>query len=341
MKTAIVILNWNGQELLKMFLPDVIKYSNHCAEVIVVDNGSTDGSVAYMKEFFSQIRLIVFSENLGFAGGYNCALKQVDAEYYVLLNTDVAVTSGWIEPVIEQMEIDRNIVACQPKIKSYAQKELFEHAGGAGGFIDRYGYPFCRGRMFNTLEKDTGQYNNTLEIFWATGACLFIRAEIFHQLNGFDEEFFAHMEEIDLCWRIQNFGYKIFCVPRSEVYHVGGGTLPKKNSHKTYLNFRNNLMMLHKNLPSATLLMIFILRLVLDGIAGIKFLFEGGFSDCLAVAKAHFYFYKNYRKRHTIRKQTQNNIKLYNSRNVYQHNVVIEYFIKRKKYFSQLNFKNN
>src|SRR6185436_9827740 len=235
MKTAIVILNWNGKELMKRFLKNVITHSQHCAEIIIADNASTDGSAQFLKENFPALKIIPFSENYGFAGGYNKALKEINAEYYILLNSDVEVSEKWIEPVIEMMEADPGIVCCQPKIKSWHNKELFEHAGGAGGFIDNYGYPFCRGRIFLTLEKDDGQYNDAKEIFWATGACMFIRSKVFHEMNGFDEQFFAHMEEIDLCWRMQNKGYKIYCIPEYEVFHIGGGTLPKNNPGKTYL----------------------------------------------------------------------------------------------------------
>lgn len=337
MKTAIVILNWNGKELLKKFLPNVIEYSAG-AEIIIADNGSLDNSVDFLKRDFPQIRLITLDRNYGFAVGYNMALKQVKAEYYILLNSDVEVSPNWIAPLITLMESKKEIAACQPKIRSYIQKALFEHAGAAGGFIDKYGYPFCRGRLFTTLEKDTGQYNHQKEIFWATGACLFIRAEIFHAMNGFDEEFFAHMEEIDLCWRINNAGYKIYCVPESEVFHVGGGTLPKKNPDKTYLNFRNNLMMVHKNLPSTTLFFVFMVRLLLDGIAALKFLLSGGGKDCIAVIRAHFYFYGHLSDRKKIRNQAQAAIKNKNIGTIYMHSIVMDYFIRGKKYFSQLKF---
>jgi GT2 family glycosyltransferase len=339
MKIAIVILNWNGKELLKRFLKNVVEHSQHAAEIIIADNASTDGSIEFLKENFPQLRIISFSENYGFAGGYNKALRETDSEYLILLNSDVEVTAQWIEPIIDLMEKNPEIACCQPKIKSWHQKELFEHAGASGGFIDKYGYPFCRGRMFVTLEKDTGQYNDVQEIFWATGACLFIRSKVFHEMNGFDEEFFAHMEEIDLCWRMQNKGYKIYCVPQSQVFHVGGGTLPKYHPGKTYLNFRNNLMMIHKNLPSSTLFFVLMIRFILDGIAGLKFLFEGGVQDCLAVIKAHFYFYRHYSKRKQKRDEIQRSIKNHNNKNIYQHSLVINYFIKRKKFFSELNFK--
>lgn len=341
MKTAIVILNWNGKDLLKKFLPSVIDHSSGIAEIIIVDNGSTDDSVDYIKTTFSQIRLIELEKNYGFAGGYNRALKQIDADYYILLNSDVEVTPNWIQPIINLMESNKEIAACQPKIKSFQNKSLFEYAGAAGGYLDKYGYPFCCGRLFLTLEKDEGQYNSMKEIFWATGACLFIRSETFHKLGCFDDEFFAHMEEIDLCWRINNEGLKIYYVPQSEIYHVGGGTLPKKNPRKTYLNFRNNLMMIHKNLPSSSLFFIFTIRLLLDGIAGLKFLFDGDWKDCIAVIKAHFYFYARLRSRNKIRLQTQKAIKKKHVKTIYNKSIVMDYYIRGKKYFSQLNFDIN
>jgi GT2 family glycosyltransferase len=239
-KTAIVILNWNGEGFLKQFLPDVIKHSNSFASVIVADNASSDGSIDYLKSLGSDVRIIQLDKNYGFTGGYNKALKEVDAEYYVLLNSDVEVRAGWIQPVIDFMDEHTQVGICQPKIKSFHQPTHFEYAGASGGFIDWLGYPFCRGRLFNSLEEDKGQYNDNLEVFWATGACMFIRAKLYHELNGLDENFFAHMEEIDLCWRAQLSGQKIMVIPAAEVYHVGGGTLPKNNPRKTFYNFRNN-----------------------------------------------------------------------------------------------------
>lgn len=338
MKTAIVLLNWNGIELLKKFLPSVVKHSAHCAEIFVADNASIDNSLQFLKENHPAVKVIELSENTGFAGGYNKALEQICADYYILLNTDVEVTSGWIEPVITFMDADKTVAACQPKIKSYYQQNLFEYAGAAGGFIDKLGYPFCRGRIFNSLEDDLNQYNDTREIFWASGACMFIRANVFHELGGFDTDFFAHMEEIDLCWRIQNSRKKIVCMPQSEVYHVGGGTLPKKNPQKTYLNFRNNLMMIHKNLPSSNLWYVILLRLLLDGIAGLQFLVKGNFADVGAILRAHFYFYAHFKSRTRLRKQTQLLVKGYNKKNIYPKSIVAQYYLKRKRYFSELNF---
>ncbi|MFI5217927.1 MAG: glycosyltransferase family 2 protein [Bacteroidia bacterium] len=338
MKIAVVILNWNGKELLQKFLPAIINHSSSIAEIIIADNGSADDSVNFLKTNFPEIRLEIFEKNYGFSGGYNKALKKINAHYFILLNSDVEITPGWIEPIINMMESDTNIAACQPKIKSFHNKNLFEHAGASGGFIDKYGYPFCRGRFFNTLEQDGRQYDDVKEIFWATGACLFIRSKVFTDLGGFDEEFFAHMEEIDLCWRIQYAGYKIFCVPQSVVYHIGGGTLPKKNPHKTYLNFRNNLMMIHKNLPSSSVYITIIIRLLLDGIAGIKFLFDGDWKDCIAVFKAHIYFYSRLLQRNKIRTQSQKEVLNKQVATIYNKSIVMDYFIRGKKYFSQLKF---
>jgi len=338
MKVAIVILNWNGKKLLEKFLPKVIEYSKDIAEVVIADNDSKDDSIEFLRTNYPEIRLILNHQNGGFAKGYNDALKHVDADYYILLNSDVEVTPRWIQPIISLMEGDKNLAACQPKMLSFKNKDMFEYAGAAGGFIDKWGYPFCQGRMFGNLEKDTGQYNNNCEVFWSTGACMFIRSEVFHLLNGFDEEFFAHMEEIDLCWRIRNAGYKVMYCPKSVVHHIGGGTLPKNNPRKTYLNFRNNLLMIYKNAPSNVLWKICLLRLILDGVAGAKFLFEGNWKDCFAVTKAHFYFYRNYsniklKRKATIKSSLDNSGKF-----IYPGSIVMDYYLKRKKTFKSLNW---
>lgn len=335
-KVAVVILNWNGRDFLKKFLPKVIEYSNNeYTEIVVADNDSKDDSVTFLKKYFPEIRIIVNATNGGFAKGYNDALKQIDAEYYVLLNSDVEVTKNWIEPVIEMMDADKNIAAAQPKLLSYDAPEYFEYAGAAGGYIDILGYPFCRGRIFQSLEKDTHQYNNQQEIFWASGACMFVRAELYHNHGGLDEDFFAHMEEIDFCWRLKNHGYKIMFTPKSTIYHVGGGTLPKISSFKAYLNIRNNNMMLLKNLPSNIVLPILFLRLVMDGIAALKFAIDGSIKDLLAVAKAHFDFYRMIPK--TIKKRKE--IKPKKVSLVYYGNIVFEHFIKGKTSFKQLDTK--
>ncbi len=335
-KIAIVILNWNGKLLLEKFLPYLIKYNSPDAEIIIADNASKDDSISFVQTNYPDIRIIKNNENGGFSKGYNDALSQVDAEYYVLLNSDIEVTSNWINPVISLMDSDKNIAACQPKIMSFYNQEEFEYAGAAGGYIDKFGYPFCRGRIFQEMEKDEKQYNDIVEIFWATGACMFVRAELYHKLGGLDNDFFAHMEEIDFCWRLKNQGYKIMYCPDSVIFHVGGGTLPKNNSRKTYLNFRNNFFLLFKNLPSGKIFPVFFARLFLDGIAGMKFLFQGHFKDVLAVTKAHFMFYfsigKLYRKRRMIRHSQVSCI--------YGKSIVFEHYLKRKKYFRQLD-KNN
>ena len=329
---AVVILNWNGKKFLDNFLPSVIKNSGN-AEVIVADNASTDDSVAFLQDNFPGVRIIRNSSNLGFAGGYNEALVQVKSDFYVLLNSDIEVTPGWIEPVITLMESDPAIAACQPKILSYVQQDTFEYAGAAGGFIDKFGYPFCRGRLFQTLEKDTGQYDDVTEIFWATGACMFVRSSVFHKLGGFDDRFFAHMEEIDFCWRARIEGYRIMFCPDSKIYHVGGGTLPKKSARKTYLNMRNNNIMMYKNLPSEKILPVFAARLILDGIASIKFLVDGGVQDFFAVIRAHWRFFglipqlSRERKTSSLKEVTR----------IYRGNIVSNYFLKGKKKFSQLN----
>jgi GT2 family glycosyltransferase len=331
-RIAIVILNWNGRKFLEKFLPLVIEFSKDIAEVVIADNASADDSVSYLKSAFPGIRIIQNKENGGFAKGYNDALSQVEADYFVLLNSDIEVTPNWIEPVIKLMESDLKIAACQPKLIAYSDREKFEYAGAAGGFIDKYGYPFCRGRLFQSIENDNGQYDDVAEVFWATGACMFVRAEVYWKLGGLDARFFAHMEEIDFCWRAKNEGYKIMFCPASLVYHVGGGTLPKKSSKKTYLNMRNNNVMLYKNLPANRVLKVFSARLFLDGIAAVKFLFDGGFADFFAVIKAHFKFYSmlpELRKERKLKKH-------FPVSKIYNKNLVFEYFLKGKRKFSDL-----
>lgn len=319
---AVVILNYNGRIFLEKFLPSVINNADGC-EIIVADNASTDDSVEFLKNTYPKIRLIQLTDNQGFAGGYNETLNQVSAEYYVLLNSDVEVTPNWIRPIIDLMSANKLIAACQPKIRSFHQKTHFEYAGAAGGYIDWLGYPFCRGRIFDFYEEDLGQYNDTKEVFWATGACMFVRADVFHSLGGFDTNFFAHMEEIDLCWRMKNAGKQIFYCSNSVVFHVGGGTLHKSNPRKTFLNYRNGLSMLYKNLPANKLVSTLLLRLILDGISGIKLLIGGSFSDFWAVIKAHFAFYA------MIPKLKRNSPKTVS--HIYQKSIVWEYFVKRKR----------
>jgi GT2 family glycosyltransferase len=333
---AVVILNYNGHYYLEKFLPDIVAHSLPYP-VIVADNASTDQSVAFMKAHHPEIRLIQNTENFGYAEGYNAALSQIDAEYYILLNSDVEVTDNWIAPVLDLMESNHQIAACQPKILDYNQRHYFEYAGAAGGFIDKYGYPFCRGRIFNHLEEDKQQYNDAREVFWATGACLFVRSAAFQKAGGFDGDYFAHMEEIDLCWRLKNIGYKIMVEPRSIIYHIGGGTLNKLSRRKTYLNFRNNLITLTKNHPSSGLLFKILYRLILDGVAGLKFLSDGEPKHCLAVLHAHFSYYKRLVK--TLQKRgkfSQTEGFAYNLGTMYEGNIVLEHFIGKKKKFSEL-----
>ncbi len=292
LKTAIVLLNFNGKNWLEKFLPSVILHSP-IAEIFVIDNASTDDSIAFLKSNFPSVSIVLNDVNYGFAGGYNVGLKSISADVYCLLNTDVEVTENWIEPVLELFEKDENIAAIQPKILSYSNKEYFEFAGAAGGLIDNLGYPFCKGRLFENTEKDEGQFEEISEIFWASGCALFIKSEDFWAQNGFDARFFAHQEEIDLCWRLKNTGKKIFYTPYSTVYHVGGGTLNKTNPRKTFLNIRNNLTMLLKNLPFSALFWVLPLRLVLDGFAALFLAYKEGFPHFLAVIKAHFSFYAN------------------------------------------------
>lgn len=330
-KTAVVILNYNGKGFLQKFLPNVLDKSTD-AQVIVADNGSSDDSVSLMQKEFPEVTLLQQNKNLGFAGGYNRALEQIDTEYYVLLNSDVEVSDNWLIPLLELMDSDKNIAACQPKILSYDEKSRFEYAGASGGFIDKLGYPFCRGRVFETLEEDKKQYDDKHEIFWATGACMMVRASIFHELGGLDADFFAHMEEIDFCWRAKNAGFKIMVEPASSVFHVGGGTLPKSSPQKTYLNFRNNFMLLYKNLPSKRLSKVLLVRLFLDGAAGVKFLLQGQVKDVGAIINAHFYFYSHL----NVLKEKRAQLKQQNVSGIYQKSLVSEYYLKGKKYFSDL-----
>ena len=287
---AIVILNWNGKKFLQQFLPSVMASSYANKKIIVADNASTDDSIAFLKQQYPQVGIIVNKSNEGFAKGYNAALKQVQADYYVLLNSDVEVTPDWIEPIIELMESDKGIAACQPKILAWHKKDQFEYAGACGGWLDQFGYPFSRGRVFDDCEKDSGQYDNMQQCFWASGAAFFVRASVYQEVGGLDEYFFAHQEEIDLCWRIQLAGYKIFVQPASVVYHVGGGTLPRGNSRKTFLNFRNNLIMLTKNIPLGVALWKIPFRVLLDAVSAWRELLSGNGGYFIAVLKAHLHY---------------------------------------------------
>jgi GT2 family glycosyltransferase len=330
-KVAIVILNWNGKSLLEQFLPSVISFSPSFAEIIIADNNSSDDSITFLQTNFPNVKIIALDKNYGFAGGYNRALKKIESkyEYYVLLNSDVEVTDNWLGSMVKILDADKTRVACQPKIKDFNNKEYFEYAGAAGGFIDKLGYPLCRGRIFDSIEKDNGQYDDVTEIFWASGACLFIRAKEYHENGGLDEFFFAHMEEIDLCWRLKNKGYKIMFCPSSTVYHVGGGTLNKIKPQKTFLNFRNSLLTLHKNLPEKRFKIIF-QRLLLDAVAGTKFLLSGKPNHTWAIIRAHFSFYNAIQQNKLKRNLPKNP----NLTGIINKSIVISFFLKKCKTFN-------
>ncbi len=331
MKIAVVILNWNGKSLLEQFLPSVVNYSKE-ATVYVADNASTDDSVIYTRATFPEVKIIQNKVNGGYAKGYNDALSKIEADVYCLLNSDVEVTKNWLIPIIKSFESSSHVAAIQPKILDYKKKTHFEYAGAAGGYLDRLGYPYCRGRIFDTIEEDTGQYNDTASIFWASGACLFIRKQIFEEVGKLDEDFFAHQEEIDLCWRIQNHGYKIIYSGSSVVYHLGGATLDTMNPKKTYLNFRNNLFLLIKNVPGSAVWLIIFIRMVLDGLAAIKFLCDGKTSHFVSILKAHISFYRNLNVFLKKRKKLSKAGKYYSF-----FSVVWQYFILKRKFFNQLN----
>lgn len=288
MDTAVVILNWNGLKMLRQYLPTLVERTrDEGAFIVIADNGSTDGSLEWLEENYPGIRRVEFDKNYGFTGGYNRALKEIDADYYVLLNSDIEVSEGWLEPLISFMEEHPDAGICQPKILSITEPDKFEYAGAAGGFIDRYGYPFCRGRILSNLETDHGQYDTPKECFWATGACLVIRSALYHHLGGLDDSFFAHMEEIDLCWRAKNLGYQVWCIPSSVVHHLGGGTLPNNSPKKLYFNYRNNLLMLHKNLPDSIRKSRIFFRQILDGASAAIYLLTFRWSYFKAVLQAH------------------------------------------------------
>ena len=332
-KAAVVILNYNGILHLERFLPSVYNSVYPNLELVLGDNSSTDSSVAFVKDAFPRVRIIQNDKNYGYAEGYNQVLKQVDADYFILLNSDVEVTPDWIGPVIRLMEQDDSIAAAQPKLKSWAYRGQFEYAGAAGGFIDRYGYPFCRGRVFDTLETDTGQYNDFIEVFWASGAAKFIKKKFWELSGGFDSNFFAHMEEVDLCWRLKNQGYKIMYCPQSVVYHVGGGTLEAGSPRKTYLNFRNSLAMLQKNLPPRKAASIIFTRFWLDFAALLRFVAAGKFKHARAINRAHMDFFRNFSKN---RKAASKVNPKFNTAGIYKGSVVWDYFVRGKKTFGEI-----
>jgi GT2 family glycosyltransferase len=336
---AIVILNWNGQKYLQQFLPSVCSAAYSNLKIIVADNGSTDQSIAFLEKNYPDLQLIRFDKNYGFAKGYNKALQQIESDYYVILNSDVEVQSSWLHPMINLLESDKTIAACQPKILSFNNKNMFDYAGAAGGWLDEYGYPFAKGRVFDICEEDHGQYDQTEPIFWASGAALFIRSKIFHAMRGFDEYFFAHQEEIDLCWRIQLAGYKIYSCPSSVVHHIGGGTLPRGNSLKTYLNFRNNLIMLSKNLPLSKKLWVFPVRNFLNAVSAWKGLLTGDAGYFIAIMRAHMAFAKwwfFYKKRSIFPANRKGTLL-----GLLRKNMVWQHFIKKKKAFTEIVVKTN
>ena len=335
-KTAIVILNWNGVNMLTRFLPNVLDYSRDEAVVYVADNASTDNSVEILKRHFPEVRLIIFDRNWGFAEGYNKALEQIEAEYYVLLNSDVEVSHHWLTPLTEFMDNHPEAAACQPKLLSEKNRDSFEYSGACGGYIDFYGYPFCRGRVFDVVENDDGQYDYVAEVLWATGACMMVRASDFKAAGGFDSRFFAHCEEIDLCWRLWLMGRKVFCVPDSYVYHIGGGTLPKNNPMKTFLNFRNNLTMLYKNLPDDTLGRVMRVRTVLDYVAALQALCAGRIGDCKAIIKGRRAFKEWLPEYREVRESVQNRRKVDNVVGIYRHSILWQYYVKGKRTYAEL-----
>lgn len=336
---AVVILNYNGKNHLEKYLPSVVQYSsNH--HIIVADNASTDDSVEFLRAHYPQIELIQNKENGGFAQGYNEALKQVQAKYYMLLNSDVEVTENWLDPMLNLLESNPKIAGCQPIVKSYKEKDKYEHAGAAGGFLDTDYYPFCRGRIFDQTEENNQLYNTTREIFWATGACMLIRAKDFHAVGGFDETFFAHMEEIDLCWRLKRLGKSFFVVGESTVYHLGGGTLNYMSPKKTFLNFRNSLFMITKNHEGFLLGKLF-KRMVLDGLATIQFLLSGQFAHILALIKAHFSFYAHLPEMLKKRKSFKKNPEIsFNEAGLYNRSIIWDRFVKKMTHFSDLKEEN-
>ena len=335
MKTSVVILNWNGKHFLEKYLPGVERYSDiPGVEIIVADNASDDDSITYLQVNHPKIRIIKLDKNYGFAEGYNKALEQIESDYYVFLNSDVEVTKGWLLPMLDLMQQKKDISACMPKILSASDHSSFEYAGAAGGFMDKYGYTFCRGRLFHTVEKDNGQYDSEMEIFWATGACCMINAKLFHKIGGFDNDFFAHMEEVDLCWRLKNAGYTIWYTPQSVVYHIGGGMLPQSSPFKTYLNYRNNLLMLYKNLPYKDRKHILFVRMMLDGLSAVHSLLKGDITVLKAVWNAH----RDYRKlRHKHNPTSDDSTRLLSyPACVYHCSVVYQYFVKGCKTFEKL-----
>lgn len=331
MKIAVVILNWNGRNLLEQFLPSIEKYSKN-AEVVIADNNSDDDSIEFVKNNYPSFTIIKNSENGGYARGYNQALQHIDADIFALVNSDIEVTENWLESIEKLFKDNEETSIIQPKILDFKNKKKFEFAGASGGFIDKLGYPYCRGRVFTEIEEDKGQYNDNSEIFWASGACFFIKSDTFKEVGGFDEDYFAHMEEIDLCWRAHNLGKKVLYSHESVVYHVGGATLQESNPHKTYLNFRNSLFTILKNAPFNEVPILILSRLILDGIAGMKFVLEGNVKHTFAIIKAHFSFYKHMKKMFDKRDPKA----AFSNKYFIHKSVVFQFYILGNKYFNKL-----
>lgn len=329
---AVVILNWNGRELLEKFLPSVVRYAHPQSKIYVADNASSDTSLEYVRENFPDVGIICNDDNYGFAKGYNVALKGLKEDVFALVNSDIEVEEGWMDALVEEFETREDTAAAQPRLLDYKDKKMFEYAGAAGGFIDRFGYPYCRGRIFTVIEEDKDQYDENSDIFWATGACLFVRREMFERLGGFDDDFFAHLEEIDLCWRIHNSGQKVRYVAGSRVYHVGGATLKKYDARKTFLNFRNSLFAIVKNMPTRRMWYVILVRLILDGVQGVRFLGEKRPRHTWALVRAHWSFYAGFRKMWKKREQTPVKTRRY----YHTESVVFSHFMFRKKYFNEL-----
>lgn len=337
MKVAVIILNWNGRKLMEKFLPSVLKHTpSETAEIIVADNRSTDDSVAMLQARFPSVRVIVLDRNYGFAEGYNRAIEQVDSKYTVLLNSDVEVTPHWLDAPLDAMERDARIAGVQPKILSERNRSSFEYAGAAGGWIDRYGYPFCRGRVLGIVEEDNGQYDTAADVFWASGACLFVRTDVYKQEGGLDRRFFAHQEEIDLCWRLRARGYRLLCTPQSVVYHVGGGTLHVESPHKTFLNFRNNLLMIYKNLPDPSLRRVMRQRFILDYLAAIKFVLTGHPKNAWAIVRARNVFRQWKREYVAIRKENLAKTLVAPIPEMTKQSLLLSFYLRGKKKFSDL-----
>jgi GT2 family glycosyltransferase len=336
--TAVVILSYNGKKWHELFLPLIVAEADGWYDVIVADNASTDDTFQYLTENFPSVKTVQIPLNRGFANGYHEALKEIQAKYYVLLSADFEVTPNWFSPLLAAMQRYEGLAACQPKIRYWRDREFFEYAGAAGGFMDKFGYMFCRGRVFNTIEKDNGQYNDDIEVFWASGGCLMVRADLYHQLGGLEADLYAHMEEIDLCWRLKNAGYKIGYIGGSTVYHVGGSVISYGSPQKLYYNFRNSLILLLKNEKGSKLLWLFPLRLVLDGVAGVQMMACGKFKETLTILKAHFNFYANIGKWLGKRKEAKKLVTHRNEEGIYAKSIVWQYFALGKKTFSKINF---